>query len=66
MLNYSDYRVTGHDKKLLSDKYLEINPQKGYRLCLQFRCPDSILLHIGIACYDKEKKLINPVQVTVR
>lgn len=58
-----DYKVTGHDKKLLSDKYLPVDGQRGYRLSMQFRCADSVLMHIGIACYDKDRKLISPVQV---
>lgn len=57
------YRVTGRDKKLMSDKYFEVAPNQQYKLKLQYRCNSAVIIHLGIACYDESRNLINPVQV---
>ena len=42
----------GHDKKLMSDKYIEIEQGKKYRLTLKFRSNNQVVVHFGVACYD--------------
>ena len=58
-----DYRVKGYDKKLMSDKHIQVNSQKKYSLSLKYRCNNEVIMHVGLACFDGNQNIISPVQV---
>ena len=60
------YRVRGYDKKLMSDKYIEIHPERGYRLELEMKTSHKMLVYVGLACYDQAKRFINTIQICRR
>ena len=47
----------------MSDKHIPVKNRQKYRLSLKYRCQNDIILHIGLACFDKDHNLISPVQV---
>jgi hypothetical protein len=55
--------VIGYDKKLMSDKYIEVDVGKKYQLSLKMRNSAPLLVHLGLACFDEHKNAISPVQV---
>ena len=55
--------MKGYDKKLMSDHHYEIQAEKRYKLTLEIRSVHKMIIHIGIACYDKHKNIIHPIQV---
>lgn len=50
----------------MSDKYVEIQPAHTYRLELELKTSHRMLVYVGLACYDQEKRFISTIQICRR
>jgi hypothetical protein len=50
----------------MSDKYIEINESRPYRLEMEIKTTHKMLVYVGLACYDENKKFINTIQICRR
>ncbi len=46
------YRVRGAQKKLMSDKFIEIDTNQQYQLQIDIKTTHKMLVYIGLACFD--------------
>jgi hypothetical protein len=47
----------------MSDHHIEIEPDNKYLFSIEIRSDSKMIVHLGVACYDKLKNVILPVQV---
>jgi hypothetical protein len=59
------YRIKGYEKKLMSDKYIEIEEDgpAAYEMKLLYRSKSKVVVHFGFASFDEYKNAISPLQV---
>lgn len=47
----------------MSDHHIEVDPEKKYLFSIEIKSDCKMIVHLGVACYDKLKNVILPVQV---
>ncbi len=47
----------------MSDHHIEVEPNSKYIFSIYVKADSKMIIHLGIACYDKFKNVILPVQV---
>lgn len=50
----------------MSDKFIEITENHAYRLEMEIKTTQKMLVYVGLACYDENKKFINTIQICRR